>query len=342
MTIERIECASVVKQSEWDGLAQELGGSFFHCHAHGIHESSGPNVEPLFVRGFDANEDCVGIAVGTVLTPRYWPFSGFCKKAVLGALPAVKGKKQQVEKEMLAAIEKALQRKGIFHIHISSYESLNSSIVLSRPSYELSDRCEFYLDLSRPLEKIWEGLKGSRRTDIRKARKRGLEVRMVNTTEGLELLFGFQSESMRRRGIELEAFDKKALAAKARLVDSGKATVLITYRNGDPLNGGMFGIFNGKAYYLHSGSSADGNRSAGPAFLLWSMIEMSKERGLTSLNLGGTAANPAKQSPEYGLHSFKRDFGTTIVLQPAGSKTLAKLGARLDASLSVVKKAVHS
>ena len=90
MLLEKIEYHSNVDQSEWDRLALSLGGSFFHCYAYATLETSREGVKPIFVKAFAQNGECVGIVVCIVSSPRLWPFSRFCKTAVVGALPATK------------------------------------------------------------------------------------------------------------------------------------------------------------------------------------------------------------------------------------------------------------
>src|SRR5260370_37969310 len=128
-----------------------------------MHESSILNGEPLFVKAFDKSGECVGIVVGTLSSSRMWPFSRYCRTAVLGALPATRDKSPETEHAIMAALENDLRQYGVFRIHVCSYDSPNSAIVLSRLSYHLMDRHEFYLDLMRPLDYIWKNLRGTRR-----------------------------------------------------------------------------------------------------------------------------------------------------------------------------------
>jgi len=338
MLVEKIECRSIVDQHEWDRLAADLGGSFFHCYAYAKMESSRARVEPLFVNAFDQRDECIGIAVCTVSSPKIWPFSHFCKTATFSALPATKGRIAELELAMLNILERELKSRGVFQIRICSYESPNSRKVLSAFNCELSDRAEFYIDLSRSTEDIWKMLKSARRNDIRKARKLGVESRLDNTVKGVRQLYDFQAESLQRRGILFDPFYTPAERLQTLLLDANRAKLLVSYRDNVPVNAALFGLFGGRAYYLASGSTSDGYRSCGPVHLLWTMIEMLEADGATSLNLGGVDGPDDQERG--GLYSFKKDFGGTAIHQPGGCKTISLFGARLNSILTACKRMV--
>ena len=340
--LQKIECASTVDQRNWDELAERLGGCFSHCYAYGVYESFRSNVVPLFVKAFDQNRECIGIAVGSIESPKYWPFSRFCKSAVIGALPTTRDKSPDLERAIMVALEKELKLRGVFRIHVCSYDSPNSVAVLSSLSYDLHGRVEFYLDLNRPLEDIWKMLKGARRTHIRKATKLGVETRIENDLASLLRLYSFQAESLQRRGILFDPPRGQADAAKALLLDTGRAIVLVSYLGGAPVNAALFGRFGRKAYYLASGATVSGKQSCGPVHLLWTMIEKLKAAGGEVLNLGGVSVALGDEGGVSGLYSFKQDFGATGISQPAGTKIISQMGAGLDSAYAFLHRRWHN
>jgi len=298
-------------------------------------------VEPLFLNAFDESGECIGIVVCTVSSPRFWPFSSFCKTAVFGALPATKGRNAELELAMMNILERELRSRGVFQIRICSYESSNSLKVLSAFSCQLYDRVEFYIDLSRSPEDIWKMLKSARRNDIRRATKLAVESRLDNTMKGIQQLYSFQTESLNRRNISFDQLCTPAERLQTLLLDTHRAKLLVSYHDGVPVNAGLFGLFGGRAYYLAGGSSREGYKCCGPVHLLWTMIEMLKADGATTLNLGGVDG-PADQERgvKDGLYSFKKDFGGTVIPQPGCFKTISLLGARLNSILTLCKRMV--
>jgi len=340
--VQKIRCFGDVDPGEWDELAASLGGGFFHCHAHAVYESTRSNAKPCFVKAFAEDGQCAGVAVGAISSPRFWPFSRFCRIATFAALPATTERTAELEGLILRGLEKELKRKGVFFIELGSADSPNSDRVLRGLSYETKDRAEFYLDLNRPLQDIWESLACECRNIIRKARKLGVVTKREHSPRGLALLHAFQQESLRRHGVYFQMSGGAAQAASLSLLDSGRANLLVSSCGETAINAAMFGVFVGRAYYLLSGSSSDGRKKAGPPHLLWTAIERLKEAGATVLNLGGAAVPAGEDDPAWGLYRFKRDFGASIISQPSGTKTISPLGGALSRVLLTMRAALTS
>jgi len=331
-----------VDPGEWDELAASLDGGFFHCHAHAAYESTRPNVKPCFVKAFDGRGKCVGVAVGAISSPRFWPFSWFCRIATFTALPATRERSAELERIILKGLEKELKRRGVFSIELGSADSPNSDRVLRGLSYETRDRVEFYVDLNRPLQDIWKSLVGECRNMIRKAQKLGVVTKVEHSPRGLALLHAFQQESLRRHGVDFQMSGGAAQTASLSLLNSGRANLLVSSCGETAINAAMFGVFGGRAYYLLSGSSSDGRKNAGPPHLLWTMIERLKDTGATVLNLGGAAVPAGEDDPAWGLYRFKRDFGASIISQPSGTKTISQFGRALSRALLTMRPALMS
>jgi hypothetical protein len=312
---------------EWDSLVASLGGGYFHCHAETAFHSSGPGLRPAFIRAIDNSGRCIGVVTGTIALSRVWPFSRHCGYAMLLALPAMADSFQDACVGFLESIEARLRRQGVFSLRIYSHDSLNSDVILSRLGYRLSERQEFVVDLSCSLDDIWARLKGSRRTDIRKAERLGVETRLENTVETLRLVLKFQSGSLTRHGIDKE-WD---FPAERERLESGCLDLFVSYRNGAPVNAAALGVFNNRPYYHLSGTSAEGYKCSGPAHLLWTAIKMFKERGAQRLNLGATL--PGQE----GVAAFKQDFGATAFPSPIGVKRISKIGSALHWARTTVR-----
>jgi hypothetical protein len=340
MPVHQILCFRAVNPREWDELAASMGGSFFHCHAHAAFESARPNARACFVKAVDGAGQCVGVAVGTITSPRVPPFSWWCRIATFAALPATRERTPDLERAILEGLEKELKRRGVFLIELGSSDSPNSDLVLSGLSYELRDRAEFYLDLNRPLQEIWKSLVGECRNMIRKAEKLGVATQLDHSLPSLRLLHAFQQESLRRHGVDVQAPGAGTQAAYLSLLNSGRATLLVSSCGETAINAAMFGIFAGRAYYLLSGASSDGRKRAGPSHLLWTMIARLKEEGTSVLNLGGAVVPAREDDPAWGLYRFKRDFGATIVSQASGTKTISPAGAALNRVLLTLRRAL--
>jgi hypothetical protein len=330
-----------VDAAAWDELLARHGGSFFQTHAYFCYGSRGRNDSPLFLRILGPGGECAGIAAATCTTPRRWPLSRYCKEAVLNCLPAVPGPDPDAQVEALAAVEQALARRGVYRVRVAALDSPHSDAVLSRLGYALDERYDFYMDLCRDSEAVWQKVRSERRTIIRKAIKSGVQTREQNDEAGLKALWGLHADAMGRRGISTAHIDDSARAMKRLLLDTGRARLLIDYLDGAPASAIMFGVFGERACTFLAGSSVAGNKLGAPAHVYWALIELLCKEGVPRVNLGGVAARAdATGEVKDGLFAFKKNFGATPVRQSAGTKILTRTGAALARLRDALKRRV--
>ncbi len=328
----KITSTSEVDIQEWDDLVLSVGGGYFHCYAHVVYSAECEEAEPMFIQALDNQDRCVGVATGMISRSHTWPFSKFCNWAMLQSTPIAADGSAETERSILEAMEIHLRRQGVFSIHIFSYDCPHSESVLSSLGYNLFTRSEFYLDLSPSQEEIWAGFKRQRKQNIKKAEKSGVVTRHENTPDALDIISSLQIQSMERHDISIVEAQKRTDHARKKLLESGRIDVLVSYQDDIPINGGYLGTFNDKPYHLVSGSSDVGFKCCGPAHLTWTAIQMYKERGAKSLNLGATLEG------QDTLYRFKKDFGATPISQPIGKKGISKLGSSLHRMRSLLRR----
>lgn len=321
-----------ISAKEWDERVTHCGGNYFHTHAYAVYEANKGSVTPLFISLLTPNGDVAGIAVVHLESPRHWPFSIYCKKANFGALPETLNSADLLP--FMRLIEEELTKLGVFYVFNHAYESSNSKDILTILGYQLNERSEFYISLEASEEDIWKKFKGSKRTDIRKAEKQGVETVFERSRESVAKLKSMQKSALARKGIVVSNKDEAAKRIKDKLVDLERAVVVTSKVGNEVINAGLFGYYNNKVYYLLSGSTVDGNKFSGPAHMIWHTIQQFKEMGFKSINLGGVSEEESQN--QAGLFSFKKKFGAEIVNQPSGQKTLSSTGSLLNKAKELV------
>jgi hypothetical protein len=321
-----------VNLAEWDDLAVRMDGGVHHCSDYTLYEADVTKSEPLFVTVTGANEQCMGIAAGTLGISQLWPFSRYCRLAMFPSLPVVGSADPNTASLVLAAIENHLSRKGVHEIRFASYDSPLSCDVLAGLNYQTDERNEYHIDLTLDRDDLLGALHANRRKQVRKAEKRGIQTRLENTKVGLELVDQFRVLSMRRRGIPVRPASPQKLAAQGELLVNGRMQIFVSYLGDEPVNANSFGYFNGRAYGLLSGSSDIGNKCYGPVHLTWTAIDWFKREGATQLSIGGA------KKDEQGLRTFKLEFGTIEQPQPTGRKSVSRIGSLLAACKQMVRR----
>lgn len=319
----KVTSISDAEPAPWDEQAVAVGGGFFHSHAETVYRAAGSNCRPVFLRIADDAGDILAVATGAIDRSRTWPFSRFCSYAMLSGLPATRGRTRETQTLVMRAVEAHLHSLGVFSVKVDSFDSPGSEDVLVGLGYRLEERREFIVDLTPSVEDIWRKFKGSRRTDVRKAEKNGVETRIESDEHGLELVLTFAGDSMRRRGKRARQTDESVMQGHLDRIKNGHIDVFASYRQGRPINASLFGFFNGRAYYHISGSSDEGNKYCGPSHLLWTAMKHYKERGAVLMNLGAATVG------QENLGRFKQAFGAVPSSAPIGVKRISRMGCLL-------------
>ncbi len=321
----KINISSNVSSTEWDQTVLNCDGNLFHTYGYTVFETSKSNQTPLYISLVDSNSNVCSVAVVIIETPKYWPFSRYCKKAILSTLPASNDPNLIIS--FMQKIEILLKKQGVFDIFIHAYDSIDSNKVLSKLNYQLSNRSEFYLSLTEDKDAIWQKLKGNRRNKIRKSEKLGVVSKSETSLEAVIHLKKLQQSALARKDVHINNSDSISNRIKTKLIDNNRALTITSYKDDIALNAGLFGFYNGRVYYIISGSSLDGNKNSGPAHMIWHTVCQFKEMGYKVLNLGGVSEEESQN--QSGLYSFKKDFGAEIIYQPSGHKIISFLGNSL-------------
>jgi len=323
MIVHSIVCGKDVDQKEWDALASHLGGGYFHCYAQIKFSAARSHAEPLFVKGLNKEGACIGIAACLIEKSRIWPLSRYCNRASFYALPLANNN-PETERSLLSVLENHLHQSGVFYIEVASYDSANSESILGSLQYILKTRYEYYFDLHKSLDDLLHRMNSSKRKQLRKAERLGVETKEEFSMQAMEYVQTFHTLSMQRRNIPVRPWNDHDRTITAELLASGRIKILVSYHDREPVNAEMIGIFNHQAYGLVSGSSDQGNKVCGPIHLTWTAIKIFKDEGYSVLSLGG-----AKEE-ETGLACYKSELGAISVPMPSGKKIISKFGANLN------------
>jgi len=170
------------------------------------------------------------------------------------------------------------------------------------------------VDLSLDEDVIFSRMSHSKRKNIRKAIKNGIEVKKFHTEDGMNLFWPILEQLHNTLGsndLTLEYY-KKYLR---KYGDSKQACLLIAYKEKAPISG-LFIL--GNKNYMHCYKAAslfDVKREGQGELLHWEAIKYSKSNGIKYFDLGNL--NKEKLP---GIYSFKTGISNNIVNYPIYSK----------------------
>lgn len=167
-----------------------------------------------------------------------------------------------------------------------------------------NDRYEYWVDLQVP--DIAMELRPQQRRVLRRAKKRGLEIRVPDLESGLETHRQLTSHSLARRrarGEDIPFFESSDIPGA--LVRSGSGLLFECVRDEEVLGSVVFTQSRLGAHGYSAGFSKQGMSEGAAVFLdVWTFEKM-KAEGKTLFNLGDAP-------PDSGLATFKRGLGGKV------------------------------
>ncbi|WP_242343901.1 lipid II:glycine glycyltransferase FemX [Anaeromyxobacter terrae] len=175
---------------------------------------------------------------------------------------------------------------------------------------------------------------------IRKAEEAGVDVRAGADRNLLDDFCALYRQTCARAGIS--AMPVHLMAA---MVETGIASIYVSYSQGDPVSGALMLRHGESAWYLLGGSRR-GVKHTGAELLHWTAIREAKAAGVRTYDFQGIPSNPDKAHPLYGVYLFKRGFGGERIdllgeFDLGSPPLLAGLGARAVSAYSSIRAHAH-
>jgi CelD/BcsL family acetyltransferase involved in cellulose biosynthesis len=176
------------------------------------------------------------------------------------------------EMELLAALEAALPRADVFSQQFSP--TMLNALPFRWAGYRLEVQYTYRLKGLDSEERLWKGLRGNIRGDIRKARNR----LVVRDDLGIDKFHAVWAKTFARQGLQppasladLERIDAACAARGARAmlfgVDEGERVHAVAYGVWDEL----------AAFYLLGGGDPELRNSGATSLLVWELIMRARE-----------------------------------------------------------------
>lgn len=163
------------------------------------------------------------------------------------------------------------------------------------------------LDLEKGQDSLWDGLEGRVRTEVRKAEKNQVTVRVGGGESDLDAYYQMHLETYGRTGAEAhpkEYFRRIVLD----FVPQGRGLLLIAEQDGQPIAAETFGLYKQAAIYWTGAAREEALRLGANCLLQWTAIGWLCDNGFKYYEVG--QAFPGAVSGKLkGLSDFKKSFG---------------------------------
>jgi hypothetical protein len=182
----------------------------------------------------------------------------------------------------------------------------------------------FLIDLTRPEETLWNGIKRESRKSIKEGRTQGIEVERLTDKEGLNRYLYLLEETRERLGLALPP-NYPDEAMWELLWPSGELQIFVA-KAGNRLCGGLgVLVFNRVIFEIAAARSSNipGSEHAGD-LIKWAIISWGASTGQRVYDLSGVSPSPT-DSKEEGIRRFKSKFGGNYVEYDICTKTYSRV-----------------
>ncbi|MFQ5493515.1 MAG: lipid II:glycine glycyltransferase FemX [Candidatus Dojkabacteria bacterium] len=314
-----IQIKQITEKHEYDKLWHELGGHLLQSWQWG--EIKYPRWRPMrlaFYKKGGSNNGSEGVAVA-VLTILVKDFSRI--GLMFGYVPRGDIPTENFE-EIWEALEKFIREKGLidlvlFELNTPTTQANDFITALPRFNYRVQPGCSNVVDLSVGEEKLWMGMKGKYRRNVKKSVRDGVSVTVYEEgDEALEKFYGVMKDLTGHKGFVIQSREYFEKVWKILSVQQC-ARIYIAELDLEPdrmVVGAYFIACDDKtAFELYGGVTKEGRSTEAGYALKWEAIKSSAKGGKLYYDHWGVAPKKGDDydlSHELGrISQFKAGFG---------------------------------
>lgn len=319
-----------VSTDQWDAfLSSSREGLVFHRSAwlDVLEDQQGASLQRygLWRGGEGGSESRELVGVVPMFFGRFGPLGVAGSPLILADTPYMGPAipRERMVEASLAIRGTIRSRASFFRMRLPYALPSSDQKTLESAGFEIITRKTHVLDLSVGPSRLWDQLKGTCRTAVRKARKSGVKIVRITDPHAdiVERYYRLVEDVYARQGMApphpLEFYER----LWQRVAPLGLLSFTIARMNGRDVAGALFAHDEDRMYYLDGASDRDYQRASPNNLVLWSAVEWAAETGRESFDFVGS------DIPR--LARFKASFGGELVelsgIEWARTKLLSRL-----------------
>lgn len=198
----------------------------------------------------------------------------------------------------------AVDAGSIYTVVSNGWDARGTPADLTRVGYQLEPALNFMVDLTRSEAELWAAIHPTRRKQVSRAERRGLEVRDVVDVGELPAHYALLVRTYRSVG--LPVFDESLFrAAFERLVPQGLMRVFGAYADGRLVGSRMVLAYGDTVHDWFAGSEREAKDLYPNDALVWAVLKAFAGGRWKRFDFGGAG----RPDQPYGVRDFKRKFG---------------------------------
>jgi hypothetical protein len=198
----------------------------------------------------------------------------------------------------------AVDAGSIYTVVSNGWETRGTDADLTGMGYQLEPALNFFVDLTRSESELWAAIHPTRRKQVARAERRGLEVRDVVDVGELPAHYALLVRTYRSVG--LPVFDESLFrAAFEGLVPQGLMRVFGAYADGRLVGSRMVLAYGDTVHDWFAGSEREAKDLYPNDALVWAVLKAFAGGRWKRFDFGGAG----RPDQPYGVREFKRKFG---------------------------------
>ncbi|MBI2445147.1 peptidoglycan bridge formation glycyltransferase FemA/FemB family protein [Candidatus Micrarchaeota archaeon] len=211
-----------------------------------------------------------------------------------------------------ATVEDAIRRAQKTHARLSGSHSPmqpESGAVFENTGLHAKPWATFLIDLTQPLETLWQNVDKAARKLVNRTREDGVVVREAESREDLNQYLNLLNEGRRKNRL-LQYAAKGNDAFFDFFVKKGYGRILLAEKDGRVLAGLGITCFNGYVNEWGAGQSqyAIDNKIYASDLIRWHIVEWGQKNGCSQYDQNGVNPDP-QTDKEKGIFRFKEKWG---------------------------------
>ena len=307
-----------------DYVAAHPKGAIFHTLEMIDVFRATPNHEPFAVAALDADKRIVALLVAVRIETISGLASALASRSIFYAEPLCDDSDDGIValKSLIEEHDRVMSRRTLFAEVRPLLEPEAERVALEACGHRHLDYLNYIVDLKCGRESLWSKLSKSSRKKIRRSERRGVEVQIDNSPQGVDRMYDLVRMSYARSNVPLA--DVAMFHAALEMLPADCVDVRIAWHQDTPVAGGIVLKYKRAIFAWYGGS----RRVSGIVpfdCLTWDEIRWGAENGCKSYDFGG-AGWPDE---EYGPRDFKAKFGGELVRYGRYRKVYSPLKLRL-------------
>jgi len=323
-----------VSEEEWDSYLKNSNDSSFFQSANYLKIQT-KNRIPIFIYIYDKCEK-IKCQLGLVITKKYSPYSTkklnrfteliskFANRATWISGPIIFSNDYQERVKIIQTLILALDELSTKNkltiidgytppLDLSINEKYLNEFKIN--GYIHESFTTFILDLSKPIDEIWNNVAKKARNDVVRAKRRNVSVKELKNFEDFIDFRKLVKKWGKTKGMDIS--DQNELIEKDwKLYKKGVQHFFLAFQENEIISGLRIGTFNEVAYTHQVLSTYSQATSLGGSLLTWHAIDWAKNNNMRIYDFSGVKSPPENTSElgKYneqwkGLTEYKKKWG---------------------------------